>query len=138
MEKSGSTPQGMGNQCSVEFNLAYRWHSPTSAGDEKYIEQIYEDLMGKPAEEVSIPELLMGLGKYEKSMDPDPSKRTFAKLQRQEDGTFRDEELVGILSDASEDVASKSICDKKCGCLSLIVFARLFRCAQCSQGPEIH
>ena len=99
----------MGNQCSVEFNLAYRWHSPTSAGDEKYIETIYEDLMGKPADQVSIPELLMGLGKYEQGMDKDPSKRNFAHLKRQEDGTFRDEELVDVLSNAVEDVAGKSI-----------------------------
>ena len=106
MEKEGSTPSGMGNQCSVEFNLAYRWHSAISAGDEKYTEQVYKELMGKPAEEVSIPELLMGLGKYEQNLNPDPSKRTFCHLERQEDGSFRDEELVNILSNATEDVAS--------------------------------
>lgn len=106
MEKAGSTPQGLGNQCSVEFNLAYRWHSAISAGDEKWTEQIYEELMGKPAEEVSIPELLTGLGKYEKGLNPDPSQRTFAHLERQQDGTFRDEDLVNILSNAVEDVAS--------------------------------
>jgi linoleate 10R-lipoxygenase len=32
-------------------------------GDEKWIEQIYYDLMGKPAEQVSMPELLMGMKK---------------------------------------------------------------------------
>lgn len=107
MEGTGTTPSGLGNQCSVEFNLAYRWHSAISANDEKWTEEIYEDLMGKPAEEVSLQELLMGLGKYEKSMPKDPSKRTFSNLQRQEDGTFRDEDLVNILSNAVEDVASE-------------------------------
>ncbi|KAJ5887878.1 hypothetical protein N7495_007919 [Penicillium taxi] len=106
MEKSGSTPSGLGNQCSVEFNLAYRWHSAISQGDEKWIEQIYYDLMGKPAEEVSMPELLMGMKKVEGILSPDPSKRTFARLERQEDGTFKDEELVAILKQATEDVAS--------------------------------
>ncbi|OJJ87377.1 peroxidase/cytochrome P450 family protein [Aspergillus glaucus CBS 516.65] len=106
MEKAGATPQGMGNQCSVEFNLAYRWHSAISANDEKYTEKIYEELMGKPAEEVTIPELLIGLGKYEANLDRDPAKRTFAHLERQEDGTFRDDDLVNILSNAVEDVAS--------------------------------
>ncbi|PLN78616.1 peroxidase [Aspergillus taichungensis] len=105
MEGNNTTPSGLGNQCSVEFNLAYRWHSAISANDEKYTESIYEELMGKPAEEISIPELLMGLGKYEKGLDPDPSKRTFARLERQADGTFKDEDLVNILSNASEDVA---------------------------------
>ncbi|PLB52792.1 heme peroxidase [Aspergillus steynii IBT 23096] len=106
MEGAGTTPSGLGNQCSVEFNLAYRWHSAISANDEKWTEEIYEDLMGKPAEEVSVQELLMGLGKYEKSMPKDPSQRTFAKLERQEDGTFKDEDLVNILSNAIEDVSS--------------------------------
>ncbi|KAJ5386657.1 hypothetical protein N7509_009198 [Penicillium cosmopolitanum] len=106
MEKAGATPSGLGNSCSVEFNLAYRWHSAISQGDEKWVEQIYYDLMGKPAEEVSMQELLMGMKKVEGTLDADPSKRTFAKLQRQEDGTFKDEELVAILSHATEDVAS--------------------------------
>ncbi|KAI2792952.1 Linoleate 10R-lipoxygenase [Penicillium oxalicum] len=106
MEKTGATPSGLGNQCSVEFNLAYRWHSTIAQGDEKWIEQIYYDLMGKPAEEVSMHELLMGMKKVEGSLDPDPSKRTFARLERQADGTFKDEELVAILTSACEDVAS--------------------------------
>lgn len=107
MEGNDTTPSGLGNQCSVEFNLAYRWHSAISANDEKFTEKIYAELMGKPAEEVSIPELLMGLGKYEKGLNPDPSKRTFARLDRQADGTFKDEDLVNILSNAVEDVAGK-------------------------------
>ncbi|KAJ5137335.1 hypothetical protein N7526_003568 [Penicillium atrosanguineum] len=106
MEKAGSTPSGLGNQCSVEFNLAYRWHSAISQGDEKWIEQVYYDLMGKPAEQVTMPELLMGMKKVEGMLDADPSKRTFAHLKRQEDGTFKDEELVQILTHATEDVAS--------------------------------
>ncbi|GAB1211644.1 hypothetical protein ATERTT37_000768 [Aspergillus terreus] len=105
MEGSSSTPSGLGNQCSVEFNLAYRWHSAISANDEKWTEQVYQDLMGKPAEEVSVEELLGGLMKYGRSLEKDPSKRTFAGLQRQADGTFKDEELVEILTNAVEDVA---------------------------------
>ncbi|KAF9893021.1 hypothetical protein FE257_012432 [Aspergillus nanangensis] len=100
-----STPSGLGNACSVEFNLAYRWHSAISANDEAWTARIYEDLMGKPAEEVSIPDLMKGLAKYDQGLDKDPSKRTFAHLQRQEDGTFKDEELVTILANAVEDVA---------------------------------
>ncbi|OJJ00294.1 hypothetical protein ASPVEDRAFT_27035 [Aspergillus versicolor CBS 583.65] len=103
--EGGATPAGLGNQCSVEFNLAYRWHSAISANDEKWTEQVYEELIGKPGHEVSTQELLMGLGKYGMSLPKDPSQRTFAHLKRQEDGTFKDDELVHILTTAIEDVA---------------------------------
>lgn len=106
-KENEKTPSGLGNQCSVEFNLAYRWHSAISAKDEAYTDQIYQQLMGKPGEEVSVQELLMGLGGFEKNLDPDPSKRTFYNLKRQEDGTFKDDELVNILNNAIEDVASE-------------------------------
>ncbi|KKA23635.1 Peroxidase [Rasamsonia emersonii CBS 393.64] len=105
MDKKDTTPSGLGNQCSIEFNLAYRWHSATSAKDELWTENVYKELFGKLASEVSMPELLTGLGKYMNNLDKDPSKRTFAHLQRQEDGTFRDEDLVNILTEAIEDVA---------------------------------
>lgn len=106
MEQAGATPSGLGNQCSVEFNLAYRWHSTIAHGDEKWIEQIYYDLMGKPADQVTMPELLAGMKKVEGMLDPDPSKREFAHLKRGADGKFNDEELVAILKNATEDVAS--------------------------------
>ncbi|KAI9368890.1 heme peroxidase [Aspergillus egyptiacus] len=105
MEGSGTTPAGLGNQCSVEFNLAYRWHSAISANDEKWTEQIYEQLVGKPGAEISSQELLMALGKYGATLPKDPAQRSFAGLKRQEDGTFKDEELVDILTRAIEDVA---------------------------------
>ncbi|PWY90211.1 peroxidase [Aspergillus heteromorphus CBS 117.55] len=106
MEGGKATPSGLGNQCSVEFNLAYRWHSAISANDEKWTEEVYEKLMGKPAAEVSMMELLKGMARYEQEIPKDPSKRTFADLKRQEDGTFKDEDLVTILVNAIEDVAS--------------------------------
>lgn len=129
MEKAGATPQGMGNQCSVEFNLAYRWHSAISAGDEAYTEKIYEELMGKPADQVSIPELLVGLGKYEQGLNKDPSKRTFCHLERKPDGTFHDEDLVNILSNASEDVASKLFSrEANERGPKILMISRFFRC----------
>lgn len=105
MEKLGATPSGLGNQCSAEFNLAYRWHSAISQRDEEWTEMVYKEVFGKPASEVSMQELLVGLGKYDQSLDPDPAKRTFAHLERQEDGRFKDEDLVRILTTAIEDVA---------------------------------
>jgi linoleate 10R-lipoxygenase len=52
-------------------------------------------------------ELLMGLGKYQKELPADPSKRTFADLERQADGTFKDDDLVNMLVNAIEDVAGE-------------------------------
>lgn len=135
MEGTKSTPSGLGNQCSVEFNLAYRWHSAISANDEKWTEEIYEELMGKPASEVSMRELLFGLKKYEQEIPKDPSKRTFAGLKRQEDGTFKDEDLVRILSNAIEDVASE--CNSYKQNSQFTYHCRLFRCTERAQGPEI-
>ncbi|PGH18399.1 hypothetical protein AJ79_00467 [Helicocarpus griseus UAMH5409] len=107
--KKGASPEaaesGVGNQVSFEFNLAYRWHSTIGALDEKWIEEIYYDLFGKPAEEISMPELLAGMGKWKNELPEDPSQRTFAKLERQADGRFRDEDLVRIITEAIEEPA---------------------------------
>lgn len=108
MEKSHGkevTPVGLGNQCSAEFNLAYRWHSAISSRDESWIESIYQDMFGKPASEVSMQDLMSGLGKWSTELPKDPSKRTFAHLKRQEDGSFNDDELVKIMTEGIEDVA---------------------------------
>ena len=66
---------------------------------------LYEKLLGKKAEDVSLPELLKGLGMWAKQLSPDPTKREFAGLKRGPDGKFDDGELVAILSDAIEDTA---------------------------------
>jgi linoleate 10R-lipoxygenase len=100
-------PSGLGNQVSFEFNLAYRWHSAISERDEKWTEDVYTELLGKPAEEVSLPELMAGLGKWQRELPRDPSERTFAHLKRQEDGRFKDEDLVKILTESIEEVAGR-------------------------------
>jgi linoleate 10R-lipoxygenase len=102
-----TTPAGLGNQCSFEFNLAYRWHAAIGYKDELWTEEAYQNMFGKSADQVSMPELLVGLHKYETSMEKDPSKRTFANLQRQKDGTFKDGDLVEILAQAVEETAGE-------------------------------
>jgi hypothetical protein len=96
---------GVGNQVSAEFNLVYRWHSAISARDEKWTEELYFELFGKPARDVSMRDLLTGLKKLEDEIDPDPHKRPFAKLHRGEDGKFADDDLVNIMASSIEDVA---------------------------------
>ena len=99
------TPRGTGNQVSCEFNLVYRWHSSISKKDEQWVEAMYKEVFGKRASEVSLPELLQGLGKWEASLPKDPIKRPFAGLKRKPDGSFEDADLVNIIADSIEDVA---------------------------------
>lgn len=105
MGEHEKTPSGMGNQCSAEFNLAYRWHSTISQQDEEWTDMTYEKLVGKPGEDASVQDLFTALGEYGRNLNPDPSKRTFAQMERQSDGKFPDEELVNILTEATESVA---------------------------------
>lgn len=104
------TPRGLGNQVSAEFNLAYRWHACISDKDDKWTQALYRELFGKNAEDVSMPELLQGLGKWEHSMDKDPQKRPFNKLQRDANGKFSDDDLAQILTESVEDIAGKAFC----------------------------
>ncbi len=101
----GAIERGTGNQVSAEFNLVYRWHSAISKKDEEWTEELYVELFGKPSAEVSMRDLLVGLKKWEATMDEDPQKRPFAKLQREQDGKFKDDDLVNIMTEAIEDTA---------------------------------
>ncbi|KAI8717961.1 Linoleate 8R-lipoxygenase [Fusarium sp. LHS14.1] len=102
-------PRGVGNQVSVEFNLLYRFHSCISRRDEGWINNFFLKLFpGRKAEDlqdVSWDELGQALINFERNIPKDPSVRTFDGLQRQENGTFKDEDLVRILKDAMEDPA---------------------------------
>jgi len=85
------TPRGIGNQVSAEFNLVYRWHSAISKKDEKWTENAYREIFGKEAGEVSMQELLSGLGKWEHELSSkDPLDRPFAHLKRGADQRYND------------------------------------------------
>ena len=103
------TPSGVGNQVSAEFNLAYRWHSCISDKDDKWTQELYKKLFGKEAKDVTLPELLQGLGKWEHGLPKDPQKRPFADLERDADGKLPDDELVEILTSAIEDTAGATL-----------------------------
>ncbi|KAI2623299.1 heme peroxidase [Hypoxylon sp. NC1633] len=103
------TPRGVGNQVSVEFNLLYRFHSCISKRDERWINGFFLKLFpGRKAEDlenVSWTELGQALLTFEANTPKDPSVRTFDGLERQADGTFKNEDLVRILKEAMEDPA---------------------------------
>ncbi|KAI2608367.1 heme peroxidase [Hypoxylon fragiforme] len=102
-------PRGVGNQVSVEFNLLYRFHSCISRKDERWMNEFFHKLFPKHAvedlENVSLNELGQALVEFEKKIPQDPSLRTFDGIERQGDGTFKDEDLVRILKEAMEDPA---------------------------------
>ncbi|KAL9089341.1 MAG: hypothetical protein Q9159_002557 [Coniocarpon cinnabarinum] len=99
------TPRGMGNQVSAEFALVYRWHSAISEKDDRWTQALFKKMWGKPADEVSMPELLGGLAKWEAEMPDDPHERDFHGLMREDNGKFSDDELVDLVCDSIEDVA---------------------------------
>ncbi|KAH6886177.1 heme peroxidase [Thelonectria olida] len=106
---SEGVPRGVGNQVSVEFNLLYRFHSCISKKDEHWLNNFFLKLFpGRKAEDlqdVSWDELGRALLTYEQGIPKDPSVRTFDGLERQADGTFKDDDLVRILKEAMDDPA---------------------------------
>ncbi len=101
------TPSGIGNSVSVEFNLLYRWHSAISKKDEEWSNELYQKLFGDNYTTITEQQLFRSLHGWLEKLGDDPAKWTIddGKYQRNERGAFLDEDLVSILSDATEDVA---------------------------------
>ncbi|RVX69773.1 hypothetical protein B0A52_06418 [Exophiala mesophila] len=99
------TPKGLGNQVSAEFSLSYRWHSCIGKQDEAWTEQIFSELCGKPASDVSLSELMVVLGKFEHDLPKNPQQRPFANLNRNADGKFNDSDLAKVMITGIEQVA---------------------------------
>ena len=97
--------RGTGNVVSVEFNLCYRWHSCISEKDDKWIQDFYQELFGKPAEQVTVPDLIQGFGKFERNIPEDPLQRPFSKFKRGPDGKFSDDDLAECITSVIEDCA---------------------------------
>ncbi|KAF8159445.1 linoleate diol synthase [Crassisporium funariophilum] len=97
--------RGKGNVCSVEFNCLYRWHATTSQEDEQWTQKVFGQLFsGKPTEEVTVDDFKMAAYKVQQ-MQPDIAHWTFGGLQRQANGSFKDEDLANILHNATEHPA---------------------------------
>lgn len=97
---------GTGNVVSAEFNLAYRWHSCISERDDRWIQDFYHDLFGKPAHEVDMKDMGMGFRRFDESIPKDPAERTFGHYQRDPaSGKFKDDDLVECITSSIEDCA---------------------------------
>ncbi|KAK4187363.1 putative linoleate diol synthase [Podospora australis] len=104
---SQPSPEGVGNQVSVEFNLIYRWHSTVSQRDEKWtIDEFKRILEGKDPKKATLAEVLQALAKFDRNIPDEPEKRKgFGDLARNDDGTYDDDELVKTLTESIEDIA---------------------------------
>ncbi|AEO59650.1 hypothetical protein MYCTH_2094824 [Thermothelomyces thermophilus ATCC 42464] len=73
--------------------------------DDKWIEEFYYDLFGKPGSEVTVQDLIMGFAKFESRLPEDPLERPFNGFKRGPDGKFDDDDLVECITSAIEDCA---------------------------------
>ena len=86
--------------------VRYRWHSAISAKDEKWLEDYMFSIFQKPIDQVNPMEFGQKLKKVtEECFGDDRRTWTHGKLQRGEDGSFNDNDLVKILSEATDEVA---------------------------------
>ncbi|KAL2266768.1 hypothetical protein VTJ83DRAFT_6120 [Remersonia thermophila] len=96
---------GTGNAVSAEFNLCYRWHSCISERDDKWIEEFYQEIFGKPASEVTVPDMMAGFYRFESQIPADPAERPLENFKRGPDGKFSDDDLVECIVSSIEDCA---------------------------------
>ncbi|KAF9039702.1 heme peroxidase [Hymenopellis radicata] len=98
--------RGLGNHCSVEFNVLYRWHPTLSAADQQWTEDVFNKVFNnKPFDQLTMQDFGVAFGQTFAAIDADPSKRTFGGLQRGADGKFSDDDIAKILLDATENPA---------------------------------
>ncbi|KAF7309764.1 Heme peroxidase [Mycena indigotica] len=98
--------RGQGNVCSVEFNCLYRWHATTSIEDEKWVNKVFNQIFeGKAPEEVTREDFKAAAIKVARQR-PDVHHWTFGDIRRQEDGSFKDEDLSRILKNATDHPAA--------------------------------
>jgi Animal haem peroxidase len=101
-------PSGIGNQVSVEFNLVYRWHSTISERDTRWIEDLYSTIFKDNINSCpdSPAEFYRAAGPWFKNIrEQAPEERELRGLKRNAQGKYDDEDLVGILTESTEDVA---------------------------------
>lgn len=71
-------PRGTGNQCSVEFNVLYRWHATTAQQDIAWTENEFNNVFaGKQLDTLTLQDFKQAAYKVFAAGEPDPKKRTF-------------------------------------------------------------
>ncbi|KAG6809913.1 hypothetical protein H0H92_014111 [Tricholoma furcatifolium] len=94
--------RGLGNHCSVEFNVLYRWHATLSVRDQEWTEGVFNSAFGgKPFNQLNLSDLAT-IAQISNDVAPNPAQRTFAGLKRSSSGEFSDDDLAQILYNAIE------------------------------------
>ncbi|KAK4706087.1 linoleate 10R-lipoxygenase, partial [Phenoliferia sp. Uapishka_3] len=105
----GSVPRGVGNACSIEFNILYRWHSAISAEDEEWTNQLFKKLLpDKTFDEMTEADFVSAMTQLGRAQGTDVRRWTFGELKRQGPdgyGPFRDSDISDLLTKATESVA---------------------------------
>lgn len=141
-EQDDQTPEVGGNQVSVEFNLVYRWHSAISVKDEKWTELFLKNQLGddKDVRSLGVDDFLQASRKFgHQFRDQDPGTWPLGNLKREKDGAFKTEELVELLTQATEDCAGRSFFHRSIRFFHLAdnIYSFLWR-PQCPCRPASH
>ncbi|GAA5977217.1 hypothetical protein JCM5350_003259 [Sporobolomyces pararoseus] len=100
--------RGTGNAVSIEFDLLYRWHACVGEKDTKWIEELMRKYSQTPWDQMTQEDFVKIYRGLAGEMGPDVKKWTFGGLKRTgKDGTgkFSDDDLVRVLTEATEEVA---------------------------------
>ncbi|KAK4702162.1 linoleate 10R-lipoxygenase, partial [Phenoliferia sp. Uapishka_3] len=96
--------RGVGNSCSIEFNILYRWHSAISAEDEKWTEDLFKKVLpDKPFDKMTEADFMTAAGKLKSSQGTDRRTWGLGELKRDATtGLFADDDLCTLLANATE------------------------------------
>ena len=98
-----------GNQVSCEFNLLSQFHMLMSDKDDKWMRGLMQEIApGLNPETASLEEFEHALGSYFHMHHTDPATRKCGDLTRGSDGTFDNDALLKVLTEATEDCAGIS------------------------------
>jgi hypothetical protein len=97
-----------GNVVSVEFAVLYHWHASLSVADDKWMQDIvhsvYPDIVD--FDDLTVEMFNNIMKEYgHKLRNTPPRQWTFAGLQRQADGRFKDTDLAEIIKSCIEEPA---------------------------------
>ncbi|TNY17238.1 heme peroxidase, partial [Rhodotorula diobovata] len=126
----GRLARGEGNHASCEFNSAsrvlilllvssrlvphlavthavlYRWHAAASEKDTQWLEGLMSEFNGgKPFSEMTTDDFKQAAHKALDAMEGGPEQWTFLGFKRTHSGAFRDEDLVKVFVEATDNVA---------------------------------